>query len=94
MSGEGGSPVSEHKHAWKMTLHLDGCHYFQSSYACKCGATASTYDERDVKDDPYSMVWMDDEGVGEPCVRCEELLNGAKPKHEKVIDEPEAVVPR
>lgn len=79
--------MAEHKHAWKRTLHLDGCHYYSSGYACECGATASTYDERSVKDDPYSMVWMDSEGMDEPCKRCEELLNGAEPRHEKEIVE-------
>lgn len=76
-------PAEGHKHAWKMVAHMDGCHFYASTYTCKCGATASTYDERDVKSDGWSAVWMDDEGRGEPCARCEELMNGAQPEHRK-----------
>ncbi len=73
-------------------MHLDGCHFFTSSYVCECGATASTYTERDVKSDPYSVVWMDGEGQDEPCARCEQLLDGRgdKPKHDVTIQEVKA----
>jgi hypothetical protein len=50
---------TEHKHTWKMSTHIDGCHYYASGFACECGATASTFDERDIKGDPYSYIWMD-----------------------------------
>ena len=76
--------MSKHEHRWKTVFHLDGCHFYSWSYACACGATASTYSERSIADDPYSMVWMDSEGR-EPCSRCEELIAGAIPKHEKTI---------
>lgn len=68
--------MSAHEHQWRLKLHLDGCHFYQSGYDCECGATRVTADERDVKDDPYSMVWMDDS----ECKRCDELRKGATPK--------------
>ena len=80
--------MSEHKHRWKMVLHVDGCHFFTSSYACDCGATAATNTERDVDSDPYSALWMENgDGDGEPCTRCRELLAGAKPDHVVEITE-------
>lgn len=75
--------MSEHVHVWKLGLHLDGCHFFQSGYSCECGATRATSDERDVKDDPYSMLWM-----LTSCPRCVELLAGAEPKHSDEIELP------
>lgn len=66
-----------HEHEWRMTIHIDQCHAYTSGLVCECGATASSYDERDVKDDPYSMVWMDSNS----CSRCAELIAGAKPVH-------------
>lgn len=80
------SEPKNHKHSYKMTMHLDGCHFYRSSYTCSCGATIDTYDERDPATDPYSMVWMDNEGR-EECVRCEELIAGAEAKHEKIVTE-------
>lgn len=71
--------MSEHEHRWRGTLHMDGCHWYSWNLVCECGATAYSYAERDLNDDPYSAVWMDDEGRDEPCVRCGELLAGAKP---------------
>ena len=79
--------MTEHVHKWKAGVHLDGCHFYQWTYACSCGATASTYDERDVDADPYSTVWMLPDDAEEECARCQELLAGAKPKHERVIVE-------
>lgn len=71
----------DHQHAWRMTMHMDGCHWYASTFTCECGAQRETYDERDVKADSYSLVWMDSEGMDEPCKRCEELLAGATPEH-------------
>lgn len=73
-----------HKHQWRMVMHLDGCHWHQSSYRCECGAQYYAYIERNPTTDPYSMVWMDDIG-GEPCERCEQLKRGEKPKAERVL---------
>jgi hypothetical protein len=74
-----------HRHVLKSTMHLDGCHHFSWSYVCECGVTASTYSERSVKADPYSMIWMDDPGE---CSRCRELIDGARPAHEVTIQRP------
>jgi hypothetical protein len=42
--------------------------------------------ERNVKEDPYSMVWMiPDEGV--TCKRCQELLDGAEPNQVDMVAE-------
>ena len=75
-----------HEHAWKAVAHIDGCHYYSWAYKCACGATASTYAERDVKADPYSFVWMAPD-EGNDCPRCAELIAGAKPKHERNVTE-------
>jgi len=64
-----------------MTLHMDGCHWYASTFVCECGAQRETWDERDIKSDPYSMVWMDDGCGDDPCVRCEELIAGDEPVH-------------
>lgn len=66
-----------HVHEWRMVSHLDGCHYFSTSAACACGATLVQSAERDVKDDPYSAVWMGDD---DSCERCRDLLAGAAPE--------------
>lgn len=73
-----------HKHEFKLTMHLDGCHSFSSVYACDCGVQASSYGERSVAADPYSGMWMDSPG----CTRCKELLQGARPAHEVQITRP------
>lgn len=65
---------------------MDGCHYYASEYVCECGAGVSTYDERDVGEDPYSAVWMEPV-TEEPCNRCVELLGGAKPIHKETFHE-------
>jgi hypothetical protein len=65
-----------HAHEWREVSHLDGCHYFSTSAACACGATLVQSAERDVKEDPYSAVWMTDD---DSCARCRELLEGATP---------------
>jgi hypothetical protein len=78
--------VTEHQHRFRLTMHLDGCHFYRSSFACECGATAVTYDERDPAEDPYSAVWMEPTSE-EPCNRCVELLGGAKPEHHSEVFE-------
>jgi hypothetical protein len=66
-----------HVHKWRLHTHVDGCHFFQSVYACECGAVEAHGAERDFHDpdDPYSAVWMVDE-----CKRCQELMKGAERK--------------
>jgi hypothetical protein len=67
--------VTEHSHTWVLKAHIDGCHSFESFFTCLCGAKRSSGAERDLADDPYSAIWMQDED----CERCQELLAGAKP---------------
>jgi hypothetical protein len=88
-----------HQHRFQLLLHMDGCHYYVSNYRCvDCNAIFKTYDERDPKEDPWSLVWMepsvetvrrDEKGrFIEPyqrvvkCERCERLQAGAKAIHE------------
>jgi hypothetical protein len=66
-----------HEHKWRLAVHMDQCHAYSSTYSCECGASATSYDERDPIADPYSFVWMDEEGR-EPCVRCTEIKAGAQ----------------
>ena len=70
--------TEEHKHDYRLHTHIDGCHFYQSAYVCRgCGDVQMRGAERDFAnpDDPYSAVWALDD-----CVRCQELLKGAKPK--------------
>jgi hypothetical protein len=65
---EGLAPMSAtavgHKHAWKATAHLDGCHYYANVYACtRCRATAQTAHERDPTHDRGSAIWMEPQYV-------------------------------
>jgi len=76
--------LPEHKHAFKRGMHLDGCHWFGNSGACECGVVYSARNERSLKGDPYSAIWMDDMGV-DTCIRCEQLKNGARPRSTFVI---------
>lgn len=70
------------EHRWRMQMHLDGCHHYQSVYAClDCGAALHTYDERDVNEDPWSLMWMSEDGEGK-CARCHALMGGDEPAHE------------
>jgi len=75
-------PPSEHTHAWRMTMHLDGCHMHRTGYECECGALRSTWWERSIKADPYSAIWMEESDGSKPCTRCAQLLAGARPQHD------------
>jgi hypothetical protein len=69
-----------HVHAWRFVAHVDGCHWYATTAACDCGATLHQTAERDVKEDPYSAVWMeDDRDDDKACRRCRDLLAGAPP---------------
>lgn len=81
------TPEAVHEHEWRFVSHMDGCHWYASSAACKCGATMLQQAERDVKEDPYSAVWMEDV---DGCERCRELMGGAAPEPFRS----EIVVPR
>lgn len=72
-----------HKHEWRGVMHADGCHFYTWAYSCACGASATTRTERDIQGDPYSAVWMDEDGIPEEdrCGRCVELRAGSKPTH-------------
>lgn len=73
--------LPEHRHTWRTSIHLDGCHNYSTGGTCECGAQLGVRGERSFKRDPYSMVWaMPDE-----CPRCRELMNGARPRHSVTI---------
>jgi hypothetical protein len=70
---------AEHKHAYRLSTAVDGCHYFRNVFVCACGDVQVHGGERNFHavDDPYAAVWMVDD-----CQRCQELWNGAEPKVE------------
>lgn len=70
----------EHVHEWKLVVHLDGCHFYSSSYQCECEATRTSHDERDFNE-PMSTVWA----LPDECPRCAQLLEGAPPTHSDEI---------
>lgn len=72
-----------HRHHWNLTMHLDGCHFFASGYACDCGATRVSRGERDVAHDHDALIWL-----VESCERCAELAGGAKPTHSDEVELP------
>lgn len=73
------------EHRWRIELAVEGCHFYASDYVCvECGASFTVTLERDLGEDPWSAVWMADEGGVVPCNRCAELLKGAKPREATV----------
>ena len=75
-----------HEHAWRMTVHIDGCHWHRTGYSCWCGATFLAQHERDFQEDPWSYAFADedtdlpdDTGTLVGCARCNELKAGAQP---------------
>jgi hypothetical protein len=66
------------------TMHIDGCHWFASSYECGCGAQAARPSSARSTSTPYSAMWLDDSG----CERCQEILAGARTKHSVTIVRP------
>ena len=80
-----------HEHVFTTNLHMDGCHFYTTSASCECGAIYGFRGERSMTD-PYSAVWMADEGQ-ESCERCTELMNGARPVYETVIQRPRGYKP-
>lgn len=77
-----------HRHTFKTTMHLDGCHSYQTHAVCECGVLYGFYGERSMKADPYSAIWMTDDDGGTECVRCRRLMEGARPANEVVIERP------
>jgi len=75
-------PRITHVHRWQLSIHVDQCHAYTSTYACvnKCGHSLGSYDERDPEADPYSLIWMepmyDEHGEEIECERCTELQTG------------------
>jgi hypothetical protein len=61
-----------HKHTFKPSAHLDGCHYFIDVAVCACGATFAQEGERNPSRDPYATIWFT-----EDCERCQAILGGA-----------------
>lgn len=61
-----------HRHTFKPSAHLDGCHYFIDVAACACGATQARESERDPSRDEYAAIWLE----ADFCVRCGEILKG------------------
>jgi hypothetical protein len=78
-------PRIRHTHRWALGMHMDGCHWHSSTYACReCGHTLKAYHERDPANDLYSMIWM------EPATRRverDERGRFIKPRYEEVICE-------
>lgn len=74
--------MTEHEHQWQMLVHLDGCHFFSSTYTCPCGARMEDYSEREPSSDSYAALWMQPD-----CDRCNELIEGAEPLHERELIE-------
>lgn len=78
-----------HEHDFQTSMHLDGCHSFQTQAACKCGVDYAFFGERSLKADPYSAVWMLDDDGGVECERCQALVDGARPRYVVMIVRPE-----
>lgn len=76
----------QHQHAFRSTMHMDGCHFYRTDYVCECGVQATSIRERSMTD-PYSIVWMEPTGKDE-CARCDELIAGARPKTEVIVGRP------
>lgn len=79
-----------HEHTFRTLMHMDGCHFYTTHAACDCGVIYGYRGERHLKGDPYAGVWMDD---GDECERCRELLQGARPIGETVIQRPRSYSP-
>jgi len=75
--------MPEHTHEWKMVSHLDGCHHYSTTSRCECGAVRVARNERDAREDPYSLLWFLND-----CDRCMELMNGADPLHSVDVEVP------
>jgi hypothetical protein len=84
--------VPAHQHEFKAVMHLDGCHFYRTNATCDCGVIYGHRGERSLKHDPYSAVWMEPTS-DVPCERCTELMNGARPVHETVIQRTPAYSP-
>ena len=57
-------------------MHLDGCHHYQNSYTCECGAVMSISGERQMlrRGKFADGVYM----ANDECARCRELMDGAR----------------
>jgi hypothetical protein len=71
--------LPEHEHRFVTTLHLDGCHFYETRAECACGVLLRSVGERS---GDYAEVWMDNP---DDCARCRRLLEGARPRYDVVI---------
>lgn len=83
--------LAAHKHRFKTTMHMDGCHWFSTAAVCPCGTSYTFRGERSVALDPYSTIWMEPEFQDNGCERCKRLLNGGHPQSDVVIVRPKAL---
>lgn len=74
-----------HEHKWRRRAVLDACHFTSRVWVCDCGSIRRAYDERDGTLDAHAGQWLLEHGQG--CKRCDELLDGARPRHEDEIEE-------
>jgi hypothetical protein len=79
-----------HEHKFRTSVHLDGCHFYTTHGSCECGVVYGHRGERRPKSDPYGAIWMGPDGS---CERCDELLKGARPACETVIQRTPAYSP-
>ena len=75
--------MSAHEtHEWHQRVHLDGCHFYSTTFACDCGARLECFDEREADN---ARVWM----LPDECPRCKALLaHEVEPVHEQELIEP------
>lgn len=78
-----------HEHIFAPSMHLDGCHSYQTQGICECGVQYAFFGERSLKGDPYSAIWMLDDDGGTECERCKALVYGARPRYVVMIVRPE-----
>ena len=82
-------------------MHLDGCHYHTTVFACtRCRATTTSTMERDLTD-PQNAIWCEEQyeevrrdergrfckprWVVKECQRCDELKAGSARRHDIVV---------
>jgi hypothetical protein len=73
-----------HAHAWRMMMHLDGCHWYATHLACECGAQREQWAERDFRRGHGLGAMHADPGE---CERCDALLAGARRKPPNTEDQ-------
>lgn len=78
--------MSGHKHKWKGTMFSDGCHFYQNTFQCSCGAQLSISGERQFRERgrfTASVMMANEDGT---CTRCSELMNpGGRRKPTQIL---------